>query len=67
MKLRLISGWLPHWLPLLGALIVIGIAFDLVTRSRLSATTGMICEANARHPQVACAISNRARAANTAT
>ena len=44
MKLRLISGWLPHWLPLLGALIVIGIAFDLVTRSRLSATTGMICE-----------------------
>ena len=44
MKLRLISGWLPRWLPLLGALIVIGIAFDLVTRSRLSATTGMICE-----------------------
>jgi serine protease Do len=44
MKLRRISGWLPHWLPLLGALIVIGIAFDLVTRSRLSATTGMICE-----------------------
>ena len=40
MKLRLISGWLPRWLPLLGALIVIGIAFDLVTRSRLSATTG---------------------------
>src|SRR5436853_36012 len=26
------------------ALILIGIAFDLVTRSRLSATTGMICE-----------------------
>jgi S1-C subfamily serine protease len=44
MKLRLISGWLPRWLPLLGALLVIGIAFDLVTRSRLSATTGMICE-----------------------
>jgi S1-C subfamily serine protease len=45
MKLRRISGWFPpHWLPLLGALIVIGIAFDLVTRSRLSATTGMICE-----------------------
>ena len=44
MKLRLISGWLPHWLPLVGALIVIGIGFDLVTRSRLSATTGLICE-----------------------
>jgi serine protease Do len=44
MKLRRISGWLPGWLPLLGALIVIGIGFDLVTRSRLSATTGMICE-----------------------
>ena len=48
MKLRLIPGWLPgwlpRWLPLLGALLVIGIAFDLVTRSRLSATTGMICE-----------------------
>jgi serine protease Do len=44
MKLRLISGWLPHWLPLVGALIVIGIGFDLVTRSRLSATTGMMCE-----------------------
>ena len=44
MKLRRISGWLPRWLPLLGALLVIGIAFDLVTRSRLSATTGMICE-----------------------
>jgi serine protease Do len=44
MKLRLISAWLPRWLPLLGALIVIGIAFDLVTRSRLSATTGFMCE-----------------------
>src|SRR5690348_8770675 len=44
MKLRLISGWLPRWLPLLGALFVIGIAFDLVTRSRLSATTGLLCE-----------------------
>jgi serine protease Do len=29
---------------LLGILIVIGIAFDVVTRSRLSATTGVICE-----------------------
>src|SRR6185295_3247820 len=44
MKLRLISGWLTRWLPLLGALIVIGIIFDLVTRSRLSATTAMMCE-----------------------
>src|SRR3954470_12677427 len=44
MKLRLISGWLPRWLPLMGALIIIGIGFDLVTRSRLSATTGLICE-----------------------
>src|SRR6266536_216497 len=44
MKLRLISGWLPRSLPLVGALLVIGIAFELVTRSRLSATTGLICE-----------------------
>src|SRR5262245_39278116 len=44
MKLRLISGWLTRWLPLLGALIVIGIIFDLVTRSRLSATTALMCE-----------------------
>jgi len=44
MKLRLITAWLPRWLPLLGALIVIGIAFDLVTRSRLGATTGFMCE-----------------------
>src|SRR5262245_20199844 len=44
MKLRSISGWLPRWLPLMGALIVIGIGFDLVTRSRLSATTGFMCE-----------------------
>jgi len=44
MKLRLISGWLSRWAPLVGALLVIGIAFDLLTRSRLSATTGMICE-----------------------
>jgi serine protease Do len=44
MKLRLISGWLTRWLPLLGALIVIGIGFDLVTRSRLSASTAMMCE-----------------------
>src|SRR5262245_62194886 len=44
MKFRLISGCLSRWMPLLGALLVIGIAFDLVTRSRLSATTGLICE-----------------------
>ena len=44
MKLRLISGWLTRWLPLLGAIIVIGIGFDLVTRSRLSATTALMCE-----------------------
>src|SRR4029079_6807873 len=43
-KLRLFSSWLPRWLPLVGALLVVGIAFDLVTRSRLSATTGLICE-----------------------
>jgi len=44
MKLPRISGWLPRWLPLLGALLAIGVAFDLVTRSRLSATTGVMCE-----------------------
>src|SRR5206468_8536115 len=32
------------WPVLLGALVLIGIAFDLVTRSRLSATTGFICQ-----------------------
>lgn len=35
MKLRSAKSWVP----LLGALIVIGLAFDIVTRSRLSATT----------------------------
>jgi serine protease Do len=44
MKLRTIQGWAPRWLPLLGVLIVIGIAFDLLTRSRLSATPGVACE-----------------------
>jgi serine protease Do len=44
MKLRRISGWLPRWLPLVGLLIVIGVGFDLFTRSRLSATTAMMCE-----------------------
>jgi serine protease Do len=40
MKLRSAQGWLP----LVGVLIVIGIAFDIVTRSRISATTGSQCE-----------------------
>ncbi len=44
MKLPL-RACVPRWMPLLlGALIVIGIAFDVVTRSRLSATTGLLCE-----------------------
>jgi serine protease Do len=39
------QGWVPRWLPfLLGALIVIGIGFDVATRSRLSATTSLMCE-----------------------
>jgi serine protease Do len=33
-----------RWLPLLGVLIVIAIAFDVVTRSRLSATTSLACD-----------------------
>jgi serine protease Do len=32
------------WLPLFGALLAIGIAFDVVTRSRISATTALVCE-----------------------
>ena len=44
MKLPL-KGLVPRWMPLLlGALIVIGIAFDMVTRSELSATTALMCE-----------------------
>src|SRR3954465_12518651 len=39
MKLRAMQGWLP----LLGALIVVGLAFDVVTRSRLSATPETQC------------------------
>jgi len=39
MKLRAMQGWLP----LLGALIVIGLAFDVMTRSRLSATPETQC------------------------
>jgi serine protease Do len=44
MKFRRISGWLSRWLPLVVALVVIAVGFDLVTRSRLSATTAMMCE-----------------------
>src|SRR6185503_16774842 len=48
MKLPPLASRLPRVLrgslPLIGVLIVIGIAFDVVTRSRLSATTGGICE-----------------------
>jgi S1-C subfamily serine protease len=41
MKLRSAKSWLP----LLGVLIVIGLAFDIVTRSRISATTrGTDCQ-----------------------
>jgi S1-C subfamily serine protease len=40
MKLRTFQGWLP----LLGTLIAIGIAFDVLTRSRLSATTAAACD-----------------------
>jgi S1-C subfamily serine protease len=44
MKLPL-KGIVPRWMPILiGALVIIGIAFDMVTRSELSATTGMLCE-----------------------
>jgi serine protease Do len=40
MKFRAMQGWLP----LMGALVVIGLAFDVVTRSRLSATTAIECQ-----------------------
>jgi S1-C subfamily serine protease len=44
MKLAL-QGLVPRWMPLLvGGLVVIGIAFDLLTRSELSATTALMCE-----------------------
>src|SRR4029077_16066881 len=39
MKLRAMQGWLP----LVGALIIIGLAFDVMTRSRLSATPETQC------------------------
>src|SRR5262245_4193806 len=48
MKLPPLASRMPRWmagsLPLLGVLIVIGLAFDVVTRSQLSATTGLVCE-----------------------
>src|SRR5437763_1654276 len=48
MKLSPIRGWFRRWLPgslpLLVSLVVIGIAFDVMTRSRLSATTGQACD-----------------------
>jgi S1-C subfamily serine protease len=51
MKLRIVPAlqrWLPSalhgWLPLVGMLIAIGIAFDIMTRSRLSATTALACD-----------------------
>jgi serine protease Do len=48
MKLTPIRGWLRRWLPgslpLLVSLAVIGVAFDVVTRSRLQATTALACE-----------------------
>ncbi|HEY6475685.1 MAG TPA: serine protease [Polyangia bacterium] len=44
MKLPL-AGLVPRWMPfLIGGLVVIGIAFDLLTRSELSATTALMCE-----------------------
>ena len=40
MKLRSVQGWLP----LVLALLLIGIAFDIMTRSRISATTAVECQ-----------------------
>jgi serine protease Do len=40
MKFRTLQGWLP----LVGSLIAVGIAFDVLTRSRISATTALVCE-----------------------
>ncbi|HEV3031530.1 MAG TPA: serine protease, partial [Polyangia bacterium] len=40
MKFRSIQGWLP----LLATLLALGIAFDVLTRSRLSATTALACD-----------------------
>src|SRR5450432_402013 len=42
MKLRAFD--FKGWLPLFATLIVIGIAFDVLTRSRLSATTAIACD-----------------------
>jgi serine protease Do len=43
MKLRALN-FLKGWLPLFATLIAIGIAFDVLTRSRLSATTAVSCD-----------------------
>ena len=40
MKFRALQGWLP----LFASLIAIGVAFDVLTRSRLSATTAIACD-----------------------
>src|SRR5678809_1257728 len=40
MKFRALQGWLP----LFAALVVIGVAFDILTRSRLQATTATQCQ-----------------------
>jgi len=40
MKLRSVQGWLP----LIGVLLAVGIGFDILTRSRISATTALVCE-----------------------
>src|SRR5438477_5035110 len=40
MKFRSVQGWLP----LVALLIALGIAFDVLTRSRLSATTAVACD-----------------------
>jgi len=37
-------GKMQAWLPLLGALVAIGIALDVATRSRISATTAFACD-----------------------
>jgi S1-C subfamily serine protease len=55
MKLRMLQGWLP----LLGALISIGIAFDALTRSRLSAMTAVACEGEYADSLQAQSVQNR--------
>jgi S1-C subfamily serine protease len=55
MKLRMLQGWLP----LLGTLIAIGIAFDALTRSRLSAMTAVACEGEYADSLQAQSVQNR--------